>query len=71
MEHKSNDEVLAMVGEKRTITGVIRKRKRNWLGHWLRRNCILRDIIEDMVEGKRGKSRRRLQLIDDILELRS
>ena len=66
VERKSNDEVLARVGERKTVLNIIRKRKINWLGHWLRRNCILRDVIEGMVEGKRGRGRRRFQLIDDI-----
>ena len=25
---------------------LIRKRKRNWLDHWLRRNCLLKDALE-------------------------
>ena len=54
VELKSNDEVLAMVGEKRTISRIIRERKRNWLGRWLRRNCILRDIIEVWWKVKEG-----------------
>ncbi|KAJ4438369.1 hypothetical protein ANN_14311 [Periplaneta americana] len=38
----------------------IRKRKRNWLGHWLRRDCLLKDALEGMVNGKK------YQMIDDI-----
>ncbi|KAJ4445314.1 hypothetical protein ANN_07119 [Periplaneta americana] len=43
-----------------------RKRKRNWLGHWLRRNCLLKDALEGMVNGRRVRGRRRYQMIDDI-----
>ena len=29
------------------------KRKKNCLGHWLRRNCLLKDALEGMVNGKK------------------
>mgnify|MGYP006908191459 FL=1 len=45
---------------------LIRKRKRNWLGHWQRRNCLLKDALEGMVNGRRVRGRRRYQMIDDI-----
>ncbi|KAJ4448514.1 hypothetical protein ANN_10530 [Periplaneta americana] len=45
---------------------LIRKRKRNWLGHWLRRNCLLKDALEGMVNGRRVRGRRRYHMIDDI-----
>lgn len=37
-----NEEVLRRVGEERNMLEVIRKRKRNWIGHCLRRDCLLR-----------------------------
>src|SRR6218665_1994539 len=33
MEHRTNEEILKMVEEKRSLTGIIRSRQRNWLGH--------------------------------------
>ena len=35
----------------------MKKRKINWLGHWLRRNFLLKDALEVMVNGQkvRGK----------------
>ena len=41
-----NSVVLERVGEGRIMLELIRKRKRNWLGHWLRRNCLLKDALE-------------------------
>ena len=41
------------------------KRKRNWPGHWLRRNCLMRDALEGMVNGKKVRGRRRYQMIDN------
>ena len=41
---------------------LIRKKKRNWLGDWLRRNCLLKDALEGMVNGKKVRGRRRYQM---------
>ena len=41
-----NEEVLYRVNEKRNIVHEIRKRKANWIGHILRRNCLLKQVIE-------------------------
>jgi hypothetical protein len=40
-DHVSNEEVLLTVKEQRNILHEIRKRKVNWIGHILRRNCLL------------------------------
>ena len=41
-----NAVVLERVGEGKIMLELIRKRKRNWLGHWLRSNCLLKDALE-------------------------
>ena len=52
----------------------IRKRKANWIGHILRRNCLLQRVIEEKIKGgievtgRRGRRRRRL--LDDFKEMR-
>ena len=61
-----NAVVLDRVGEGRIMLELIRKRKRNWLGHWLRRNCLLKDALEGMVNGKKIRGGRRYQMIDNI-----
>jgi tRNA pseudouridine-54 N-methylase len=49
-------------------------RKANWIGHILRRNCLLKHVIEGKIErnievtGRCG--RRRKQLLDDLKEKR-
>ena len=62
-----NEFVLQRVGEGRIMLEQIRKRKRNWLGHWLRRNCLLKDTLEGMVNGKKVRGRRRYKMIDNIM----
>ena len=61
-----NAFVLERMGEGRIMLELIRKRKRNWLGHWLRRNCLLKDALEGMVNGKKVRGRKN-QMIDNIM----
>jgi hypothetical protein len=69
-----NEEVLHRVKEERNILHTIKRRKANWIGHILRRNCLLKHVIEGKLEeriemtGRRG--RRRKQLLDDLKEKR-
>ena len=62
-----NAVVLERVGEGRIMLELIKKRKINWLGHWLRMNYLLKDALESMVNGKKVCSRRRYQMIDNIM----
>ena len=48
-----NAVVLEIVDEGRIKLELIKKRKRNWLCHWLRRNCLLKDALERMVKGRK------------------
>jgi hypothetical protein len=60
------------VKEKMNILQEISKRKANWVGHILRRNCLLWQVTEGKiiggikVTGRRG--RRRRKLLDDLKE---
>jgi len=48
-DHVRSEEVLLRVKEKRNILHEIRKRKANWIGHSLRRNCLLQRVIEEKI----------------------
>jgi hypothetical protein len=63
-DHVRNEEVLLRVSEQSNILHEIRKRKANWIGHILRRNCLLKEVIEGKIKGRIG--RRRKQLLDDL-----
>ena len=67
-----NEEVLLRVNEQRNILHKIIKRKANWIGHILRRNCLLKQVIEGKVKGgmevTRIRGRRRKKLLDDLKE---
>jgi hypothetical protein len=47
-----NKEVLHRVKEERNIVLTIKRRKANWIGHILRRNCLLKHVIEGTLEGR-------------------
>ena len=69
-----NEEALLRVNEQRKILHEIRKRKANWIGHILRRNCLLKQVIEGKIKGetevKRRRGRRRRKLLDDLKDRR-
>jgi hypothetical protein len=41
-----NEELLNTVKEERTILHAMKRRKSNWIGHILRRNCLLKQFVE-------------------------
>jgi hypothetical protein len=45
-----NEKVLHRVKEERNTPHTIKKRKANWIGHMLRRNCLLKHVIERKTE---------------------
>jgi len=64
--------VLLRVKEQRNMLHERIKRKANWIGHILRRNCLLQQVNEVKIKGgievtgRRGRIRRKL--LDDIKE---
>jgi len=66
--------VLLRVNELRNILHEIRKRKANWIGHILRRNCLLEQVIEGKIKGRievvGRRGRRRRKLLDDLKDRR-
>jgi hypothetical protein len=69
-----NEEVLLTVKGPRNIINEMSKRKANWIGHILLRNCLLQQVIEGKVKGETEvtgrRQRRRRKLLDDLKERR-
>ena len=59
IDHVRKEEVLLQVNEQRNILRAVRKRKANWIGHILRRNCLLKQVIEGKIKGEMDVTRRR------------
>jgi exonuclease III len=64
----SNVKVLERIGEVRTLLERIRIRKRNWIGHVLRGDNLLKDMIEGTVDGERKRGRKRMKMLDDLTQ---
>ena len=71
-DHVRNEDVLLRVNEQRSFLHEIRKRKANWIGRILRRNCLLKQVIEGNVKGEMEvtgrRGRRRKKLLDDLTD---
>ena len=73
-DHVRSEEVLLRVNKQRNILHEIRKWKANWIGHILRRNCLLQQVIEGKIKGQievtRRRGRRRKKLLGDLKDRR-
>ena len=71
-DHVRNKDVLQRVKEERNILHTINRRNAKKIGHILRRNCLLKHVIEGKLEGRikviGRRGRRRKQLLDDFKE---
>jgi hypothetical protein len=65
-----NEEVLREGKVERNILLSIKCRNANWIGHNLRRNCLLKHVIEGKIEGMGSEGRRCKQLLNYLEEKR-
>jgi len=69
-----NEAVLQRVNEERNVLQTIKRRKANWIGHIVRWNCLIKQVIEGQIEGRilvTGRRARRIkQLLDDLRVMR-
>ena len=63
----TNEEVLRRVGEKRSMAETIVRRKKNWIGHIMRGDRLMKEVMEGKMEGKRGRGRKRIGVIDELM----
>jgi hypothetical protein len=67
-------KLLLRVNEQRNILHKIIKRKANWIGHILHRNCLLKQVIEGKIKGQievaRRQGRSRKKLLDNLKDRR-
>ncbi|KAG1662190.1 Zinc finger protein 570 [Nymphon striatum] len=67
----SNEDVLKLVDEERAMMGTIHKRQRKWIGHILRSENMLRDVMEGHVMGRRQRGRQRIKMLDGMKDGKS
>ena len=61
-----NEEVLGGAKADRNILHLIKRRNFDWIGHNVRKNCLLKHIIEGKIEGMESEGRRCKQLLNDL-----
>jgi len=64
----AENEELYRARKNRDISHTLKRRKANWTGENLLRNCLLTHVIEGNIEGTGTRGRRRKQIIDDLKE---
>jgi hypothetical protein len=57
-DHARSEEVLRRIKEDRNILEIIKRRKANWIGHIVRRKCLLKHVIGGEIEGRIEVTRR-------------
>ena len=54
------------MGEKRSMVETIVRRKKNWIGHIMRGDGLI-EVLEGKMKGKRGRGRKRIGMIDELM----
>jgi hypothetical protein len=67
-DKKTNEEILSSIGEERCLIKAVVNRKKNWIGHVLRDDSLLKRMMEGRMVGKRVRGRPRMSMIDDLKE---
>jgi hypothetical protein len=69
-----NEEVLRRGRGHRNVINTIKRKKSDWIGHILHRNCLLKHAVEGKIEGRMEvtgrRGRRCKQLLDDFIKTR-
>ena len=68
-EKKTNEELLRMTGQNRKLIETIVDRKKNWIGHVLRGDGLMLEVTEARMTGKRGRGRKRIGMLDELIEV--
>jgi hypothetical protein len=65
-----NEKLLCGIKKGRNIPRTMKRRNANWIGHIVRRNCLLKHVIEGKMEWRRRRGTRCGQLLVDLKEKR-
>src|SRR3989441_2504995 len=63
-----NDEMFARIKEERCLIRTIRQQQKNWIGHVLRGDGLLRDVMEGRVKEKKPLGKPRKGIVYDLKE---
>lgn len=66
-EKKSNEEILQIIEEKRVLLFIIRSRSGKLIGHLMRHNPFITNIMEGRINGRKGRGRPRKTFIGEMI----
>src|ERR1043165_6136320 len=66
-ERMSNEAVLKQIQDKRALVATIQHRQKNWIGHILRGEGLIRDFFEGRLLGSRPRGRPRTKMLDTLI----
>ena len=58
--------MLDILKEKIKLLNTVLERKKRWLRHFLKGESLEKEVIEGRMEGKRGRGKPRIIMLDDI-----
>ena len=67
-EKKTNEEILKSVQERRCLMERVIRTKKKWIGHIVRGDGLLKEVIEGRMEGKRPRGRKRIGMLNEMKE---
>ena len=67
-QRKTNEEILKIVGEKRRLVNMVVERKKRWIGHMLRGDRVMREVLEGRMIGKRPRGKPRIGMLEELKE---
>ena len=68
MDKRTNEQVLSSMNEKRSLIETIWDRKKNWIGHVVRGDALMKFVLEGRMEGKIPRGRPGMGMIDDVID---
>ena len=68
MDKRTNEQVLSTMNKKRNLIKAVWDRRKNWIGHVVRGDGLMKLVLEGRIELKRPRGRPRMGMIDDVLD---
>src|SRR6478609_8058589 len=66
MDKRTNEQVLSSMNKKRSLIKRIWDRKKNWIGHIVRGDGLMKLMLEGRMEGKRRRGRLKTERIGEF-----
>jgi len=67
-QHASNEQILGMVDESRSLLETLRQQQNNWIRHLLRHDSLLQKVTEGRLQGNKNPGRPRAMLLDAMMQ---